>query len=91
VSVLAVVVHVKVGAPGYWNPANGAIAADATRTVIRAGLVDCLTAERAWRGRGVGRVGQGGLLGMAMKGGMAGQALTAAIRYMLSSLPPRRA
>ena len=50
-------------------------------------LFDKETGESLWRGKGVGQAGQGGLLGMTMKGMMKGEALDAAVGNLLSSLP----
>jgi hypothetical protein len=43
----------------------------------------------AWRDKGIGRAGQGGLIGMAMKGMMAGEAISGAISNLLASIPNR--
>lgn len=40
-----------------------------------------------WKGTGIGQAGQGGLMGMAMKGMMTGAALDNAMRNLLSGIP----
>ena len=40
-----------------------------------------------WRDKGIGQVGQGGLIGMAFKGMMANSAISAALHNLLSSFP----
>jgi hypothetical protein len=52
-------------------------------------LFDKESGELIWKGKGVGQAGQGGLLGMTMKGAMKGEALSAAIFNLLSSIPTR--
>jgi hypothetical protein len=42
-----------------------------------------------WRGKGVGQAGQGGLIGMPLKGMMKGQALDAAVVSLLAGIPNR--
>ena len=42
-----------------------------------------------WKGRGVGQAGQGGLMGMTMKGMMKGEALQSAVFSLLSGVPKR--
>jgi hypothetical protein len=42
-----------------------------------------------WRGKGVGQAGQGGLIGMPLKGMMKGQALDAAVFSLLAGIPNR--
>lgn len=42
-----------------------------------------------WRDKGIGQVGQGGLVGMMMKGMMDDQAISAAMFNLLSSIPNR--
>lgn len=42
-----------------------------------------------WNGKGVGQAGQGGLLGMTMKGAMKGAALDTAVYNLLGSIPKR--
>jgi hypothetical protein len=46
--------------------------------------------EQLWRDKGVGRAGQGGLLGMAMIGMMSGEALRAAANDCLITFPSKR-
>jgi hypothetical protein len=43
-----------------------------------------------WRDKGIGRAGQGGLIGMAMKGSMDESALDAAVSNLLASVPSRK-
>jgi len=52
-------------------------------------LFDKDAGELLWSGRGVGQAGQGGLLGMSMKGMMKGEALDAAVGNLLGSMPSR--
>lgn len=42
-----------------------------------------------WKGKGVGQAGQGGLIGMPLKGMMKGQALDAAVVSLLAGIPNR--
>jgi hypothetical protein len=50
-------------------------------------LFDKESGELIWRGKGVGQAGQGGLMGMTMKGMMKGEALGAAIANLLAGIP----
>lgn len=50
-------------------------------------LFDKDTGELMWKGKGVGQAGQGGLIGMPMKGMMKGEALDAAVNSLLSGIP----
>jgi hypothetical protein len=52
-------------------------------------LFDKNSGELIWKGKGVGQAGQGGLMGMAMKGAMKGQALLEAIQKLLKGMPNR--
>lgn len=52
-------------------------------------LFDKETGELIWKGKGAGQVGQGGLMGMAFKGAMKGEALHAAILKLLKGMPDR--
>ncbi|MBZ5671786.1 MAG: hypothetical protein LAO04_18920 [Acidobacteriia bacterium] len=52
-------------------------------------LFDKESGELVWKGKGVGQAGQGGLLGMTMKGAMKGEALDAALYDLFSSIPTR--
>jgi hypothetical protein len=52
-------------------------------------LFDKDSGSVVWSGKGVGQAGQGGLMGMAMKGAMKGAALDAAIRNLLGGVPRR--
>jgi hypothetical protein len=52
-------------------------------------LFDKDSGELIWKGKGVGQAGQGGLMGMAMKGAMKGQALLEAIQKLLKGMPDR--
>jgi hypothetical protein len=42
-----------------------------------------------WRDKGIGQVGQAGLMFMLMKGAMAGSAIDVAMNSLLSSIPKR--
>ena len=44
----------------------------------------------AWRDKGVGQVGQGGLIGMVMKSGMDNSAISAALASVMASFPKRK-
>jgi hypothetical protein len=52
-------------------------------------LFDKDSGELLWKGKGVGQAGQGGLIGMSMKGMMKSEALDAAVRSLLGSMPNR--
>jgi len=52
-------------------------------------LFDKDSGECVWKGKGVGQAGQGGLLGMSMKGMMKSEALDAAVMSLLASIPTR--
>jgi hypothetical protein len=52
-------------------------------------LFDKETGTIVWRDKGIGQVGQGGLLGMAMKGLMAGSAIEVAMGNLMASIPIR--
>jgi hypothetical protein len=52
-------------------------------------LFDKQAGEIVWRDKGIGKVGQGGLLGMAMKAGMDGAAIDAAVGNLIASVPTR--
>jgi hypothetical protein len=52
-------------------------------------LFDKEGGQVVWSGKGVGQAGQGGLMGMAMKGMMKGEAIGAAISNLLAGLPSR--
>ncbi len=52
-------------------------------------LFDKEQGELVWRGKGVGQAGQGGLMGMTMKGMMKSEALDAAVANLLGSMPTR--
>jgi len=52
-------------------------------------LFDKDSGELIWKGKGVGQAGQGGLMGMAMKGAMKGQALLEATQRLLKGMPDR--
>jgi hypothetical protein len=52
-------------------------------------LYDKESGTTAWRDKGIGRAGQGGLIGMALYGMMPSEALSAAISNLLSSIPNR--
>jgi hypothetical protein len=52
-------------------------------------LFDKDSGELLWSGKGVGKAGQGGLLGMAMKGAMNGAAVDEAISDLMRQIPDR--
>jgi hypothetical protein len=52
-------------------------------------LFDKSSGELVWKGRGIGQAGQGGLMGMAMKGAMKGAALEAAVFNLIREIPKR--
>ena len=52
-------------------------------------LFDKESGELLWSGKGVGQAGQGGLIGMGMKGMMKGEALDAALANLIARLPKR--
>jgi len=52
-------------------------------------LFDKESGELIWKGKAVGQSGQGGLLGVAIKGTMKGAALNAALSSLFSSMPTR--
>ena len=54
---------------------------------LRGYLFDKDSGDLIWKNTGVGQAGQGGLLGMTMKGMMKGEALNAAISSLLASVP----
>ncbi len=56
---------------------------------LRGFLFDKDTGDLIWKDRGVGQAGQGGLMGMTMKGMMKGAALDAAVSSLLASVPKR--
>lgn len=56
---------------------------------LRGFLFDKDSGDLMWKDRGVGQAGQGGLLGMTMKGMMKGAALDAAVASLLASVPKR--
>jgi hypothetical protein len=43
-----------------------------------------------WKDKGIGKTGQGGLIGMAMVSGMADQAIRMALRDLLASIPENK-
>jgi hypothetical protein len=45
--------------------------------------------ESIWRAKGIGQIGQGGLMGMAMKGAMKGEALNMAVLNLIGQLQAR--
>ena len=53
-------------------------------------LFDRAEGVMLWHDKGIGRAGQGGLLGMAFKGTMAGEALDKAVDDLASSFPEHR-
>lgn len=50
-------------------------------------LFDKRDGSVVWKGKGVGQAGQGGLLGMAMKGAMSEAAIDSALVNLFSSIP----
>lgn len=50
-------------------------------------LFDKSNGDLIWQAKGVGQAGQGGLMGMTMKGMMKGEALNAAMYSLLASIP----
>lgn len=54
---------------------------------LRGYLFDKDHGDLIWKGKGVGQAGQGGLMGMTMKGMMKGQALDAAVASLLADVP----
>lgn len=50
-------------------------------------LFDKDSGDLIWKAKGVGQAGQGGLVGMTMKGMMKGAALDAAVSSLLASVP----
>lgn len=52
-------------------------------------LFDKESDELVWKGKGVGQAGQGGLAGMAMKGMMKGEAISAAVYNLFTGIPTR--
>jgi hypothetical protein len=54
-------------------------------------IVDRQNKRVVWRDKGVGRAGQGGLIGMAMIGGMGEEALYQALQGILQKIPARKA
>ncbi|MGA7341199.1 MAG: hypothetical protein WBE72_03200 [Terracidiphilus sp.] len=55
-------------------------------------LFDKQDGSTLWKGTGIGQAGQGGLLGMAMKGAMSEAAIETAVANLLSTIPklPRK-
>lgn len=52
-------------------------------------LFDKESGKKLWQDKGIGQVGQGGLLGMMMKGGMGDEAIEAAVKDLMRSIPKR--
>jgi hypothetical protein len=50
-------------------------------------LFDKQLGKLAWTNKGIGQAGQGGLLGMAIKPAMKGEALSAALARLLATIP----
>jgi hypothetical protein len=50
-------------------------------------LFDKQSGKLAWKNKGIGKAGQGGLAGMMMKGMMKGEALSAALTNLLLPVP----
>lgn len=57
---------------------------------LTAYLFDKQASKLVWRDKGVGKLGQGGLVGMAMKGVMAESAIQIAIDHMTFSIPVKK-
>jgi len=53
-------------------------------------LIDKRTKEIIWRNKDIGRMGQGGLVGMMMKGAMESSAIQIASRKLMYALPVRK-
>jgi hypothetical protein len=56
---------------------------------VSAYLFDKTERTLVWKDKGVGRAGQGGLIGMVMKAGMDGAALDMAVGNLMGSVPKR--
>jgi hypothetical protein len=56
---------------------------------VAGALFDKVNATTIWRDKGIGKSGQGGLLGMAMKGMMDEQAIAMAVGNLMASIPKR--
>ena len=52
-------------------------------------LIDTQTGNILWKQNATGQIGQGGLLGMAMKGLMEESAIETAVPNLMKTLPPR--
>jgi len=52
-------------------------------------LFDKVNAKTIWRDKGIGKTGQGGLIGMALKGMMDEQAIAMALGNLMASIPNR--
>jgi hypothetical protein len=52
-------------------------------------LFDKDSKKMIWHDKGIGQVGQGGLMGMAMKAGMDEDAIRMALASLMSSIPKR--
>jgi hypothetical protein len=70
------------------NEAHSNITFGSTGNAEVAGfLFDKQDGSVLWKGTGIGQAGQGGLMGMAMKGMMTGAALDSAMANLLSGIP----
>ncbi len=52
-------------------------------------MFDKQSAETVWRDKGIGKAGQGGLIGMMMKGSMGSAAVNSAVNNLMASIPKR--
>ena len=52
-------------------------------------LYDKVNGTVAWRDKGIGKIGQGGLIGMMLKGLMAESAISVAMTNLVASIPER--
>lgn len=52
-------------------------------------LFDKMKGAMVWKDKGIGQAGQGGCIGMAMKGTMAGEALRKATKDLMAGFPPK--
>jgi len=60
-----------------------------TNVEVMGFLYDKETATLMWKNRGIGQAGQGGLMGIAMKGLSKGAAFSNALRNLLAAIPKR--
>ena len=60
-----------------------------TNVEVMAFLYDKQTATLVWKNKGIGQAGQGGLVGIAMKGLSKGEAFSNALNNLLAAIPKR--